>query len=50
MKQNYKPLLKCRLPGTKTEEIFRELNNVTLAELPSKLIWQTFVLTRSLRV
>jgi len=30
--------------------IFRELNNVTLAEPPSKLIGQTLVLTCSLRV
>jgi len=30
--------------------IFRELNNVTLAELPSKLMRRTHVLTCTLRV
>ena len=51
MKQNCKPLLKCRLPAGRNQpktcqnrRIFRELNNVTLAEPPSKLIGQTLVL------
>jgi len=34
----------------KNRRIFRELNNVTSAELPSKSIRQTLVLTCSLRV
>ena len=35
---------------SKNRRISRELNNVTLAELPSNLIRQTLVLTCSLRV
>jgi len=35
---------------SKNKRIFRELNNVVLAELPSKLMRQTLVLTYSLRV
>jgi len=34
----------------RNKKIFRELNNVTLAELPSKLIRQTLVSACSLRV
>jgi len=57
VKQNCKPLLKCRLPAinqklSKTEESFDSWRHVTLAELPSKLIGQLSrpVLTCSLRV
>jgi len=41
----------CKKPKTfQNGRIFRELNNVTLAELPSKLIAQKLVLTCLLRV
>jgi len=54
MKQNCKLLSKCRWPkptkNLQNRRIFRKRNNVTLAELPSKLIRQTLVLTCSLRV
>jgi len=45
-KSTISPLVKI-LP---TRMIFRELNSVTLTELPSKLIRQTLVSTCSLRV
>ena len=37
-------------PKAFQNKIFRELNNFTLAELPSKLIAETLILTWSLRV
>jgi len=49
MKQNCRPLSKYSWPATtknfQNRRVFGELNNVTLAELPSKVIRQTLVST-----